>query len=450
MSDDKKLLQIKKLELHNYRRFEKLAIDFDEKLTVLVAKNGCGKTAVLDAVAIALGPFVGAFDTVQSAQFHPSDVRRKLLESSAGMRESEKQFPVKMFADGIIDGTLEKWERMLSGDKSHTTYGGSRPLINFGNHLQKQVRIASVPVALPLISYYGTGRLWGDMRFFKKRKENLSRTAGYMLCLSGMSSYKIFAEWFERFHRAAFEEQDNPLQLEKIQASLQAFKTAVNAIIEPLDWKNIDFKVSKGGIIMEQASTGITLPVDWLSDGVRNIVALTADIAHRAIRLNSHLPAHEAIRTTQGIVLIDEIDMHLHPKWQQTILPSLTRAFPSIQFIVTTHSPQVITSVHKKHIKIINEDGALSDIADDMGTLGSESNRVLAEIFAVPPRPPVQEEKLTQYLELVEKRQHNTNEAIKLLNELRDELGTGDKDLQYAAMRIKQLDYFAEKNEENH
>ncbi|MGB8922932.1 MAG: AAA family ATPase [Pseudomonas sp.] len=110
------------------------------------------------------------------------------------------------------------------------------------------------------------------------------------------------------------------------------------------------------------------LKVSQLSDGIRNIVALAADIAYRCIKLNPHLGITAPHQCT-GVVLIDEVDMHLHPAWQQTVIPDLLGAFPNIQFIVTTHSPQVITSVQAKCIRVLHT------VTEDRNTRLSQNHR---------------------------------------------------------------------------
>jgi predicted ATP-binding protein involved in virulence len=100
---------------------------------------------------------------------------------------------------------------------------------------------------------------------------------------------------------------------------------------------------------------------------------MVADLAHRCVRLNPHFGAEAAVRSP-GLVLIDEVDMHLHPAWQQSVLAALRRAFKNMQFIVTTHSPQVISTVPARCIRIL--DGAAVASAPP-GTQGAESSRVL-------------------------------------------------------------------------
>ena len=96
-------------------------------------------------------------------------------------------------------------------------------------------------------------------------------------------------------------------------------------------------------------------PVDWLSDGIRNMIGMVADIAFRATKFNGHLGA-QAAQETPGLMLIDEVDMHLHPEWQQVVLLNPAQAFPAMQLIVTTHSPQVLSTVSSACVRILRSE----------------------------------------------------------------------------------------------
>ena len=159
----------------------------------------------------------------------------------------------------------------------------------------------------------------------------------------------------------------------------------------------------------------MSIPVSSLSDGVRAVFFMVADIAFRCVKLNPHLRALAA-QETEGIVMIDEIELHLHPSWQQKILDTLQIIFPKIQFIVTTHSPQVVSSVPSECVRIIDQ----GKVFYAVGTEGAEASRVLKRIFgteAFPENNP-QRIKLNKYLDLVYAGNWETNEALQLRDEL--------------------------------
>jgi predicted ATP-binding protein involved in virulence len=151
------------------------------------------------------------------------------------------------------------------------------------------------------------------------------------------------------------------------------------------------------------------------------MIGLVADIAHRTARLNPHLGESAAIETP-GIVLIDEVDMHLHPQWQQVVLKSLEQAFPLLQFIVTTHSPQVLTTLRKENIRIFSCDEQGKWTAPEPATspLAHESGDALAHIMGTHPRPEIQNvlPDLHAYELLARAGKGDTNEAREIQKRL--------------------------------
>jgi predicted ATP-binding protein involved in virulence len=161
--------------------------------------------------------------------------------------------------------------------------------------------------------------------------------------------------------------------LEKFQIAINVVKYSVNALTkDSTGWCDIEYSVSQQQqLVMSHPEHG-SLPLSMLSDGLRNMVVMVSDIAFRCIKLNPHLGEHAAMKT-EGVVMIDEVDMFLHPSWQQTVIGSLRSAFPKIQFIVTTHSPQVLSTVPKECIRILGLNSQGDDIASDadLKTLGA-------------------------------------------------------------------------------
>jgi predicted ATP-binding protein involved in virulence len=160
------------------------------------------------------------------------------------------------------------------------------------------------------------------------------------------------------------------------------------------------------------------------------MIGLVADIAYRSVRLNPHL-GNDAVQETPGIVLIDEVDMHLHPEWQQVVLRDLknSRAFPQVQFIVTTHSPQVLSTVRKEHIRILEagEETAPIPLAR---TFGETSNDVLETVMHTPFRPDLEHVRdLDEYMHLIDRGLYREKEAKSLREKLEELLGPDHRDL---------------------
>lgn len=386
---------IKTLTLKNYRCFQELTLSFHHQLTVFVAPNGGGKTAVLDGVAVAMRLFV---DTVEgrtnSKGFSARDIRLVLNPDS----KMEPVTPVRLEASAKFLGQEISWARERQSEAaSRTTTAEAGGLKRVAEELAEKNQVwaqsrGAQPPLFPLVSYYGTGRLWSTSKLTegKKTRETApnARHRGYTDCLSSTSHYKYFIDWFRRFsyeaQKSAAESPHEPHRM------LTAVRHAVDIALAPSGWRGLEWDFAEDTIVAHHADLG-RLPVDTLSDGIRNMIGLVADVAHRTVRLNPHLGDSAAVGTP-GIVLIDEVDMHLHPQWQQVVLQALEKAFPLIQFIVTTHSPQVLTTVRKDNIRVFacDEDGNWSASEPVTSPLAHEAGDALANIMGTHPRPELQ------------------------------------------------------------
>lgn len=433
-------LNLKSLKLRNYRCFEAIDIDFDPQLTVLVANNGAGKTSILDAIAIAFGPYIGAFDEAAGKHFAPSDIRQFQARKTATHEMEYAPKGVWLEAEGFIPGSLMEslfneftpttWQRALSSPiKAKTTIKDAKELIDYGKHMQEAVRTPGNATVLPLIAYYGTGRLWQQKKLTAGKKiERTSRTIGYTDCLDPASSYKSFVEWFRYWNLNAkdlqLKEQAHSQAFIEFSGYLDSVKGAVDACLAPSGWKGLEYSFKRDTLVARHPQHG-ELPVELLSDGIRNMIGMVADIAFRATKLNGQLGA-QAASQTPGIVLIDEVDMHLHPGWQQVVLQNLMKAFPAMQFVVTTHSPQVLSTVASESIRVMFQDaqGQWQAISPAQEVKGIESAVALNEVMGVNPIPPVDEAQwIANYTARIEDGTHDSTDGQALRQKLLDIYG---------------------------
>lgn len=436
------LLKINKLYLDNYRCFKDFTIDFHDQLTVLVATNGKGKTAILDAIAVAFGTFVNSTGLARGSVFHRSDVQ-KIKARETKTNEMEEVYPLVLEANGVINNEVTHWSRELHKPKGATTTKDTKPLIQYGQDIRKKV-VQKVDEILPLISYYGTGRLWGLKKItLNKKQHETSRLSGYIDCLDPLSSYKSFESWYVDICLAELELKIEEIEKNNLDISNNEFtvirksiQQAVNHIVEKnTGWKDIVYKKRAETIVAQNETFG-ELSLMQLSDGIRNMIGLVADIAYRAVKLNPHL--ENAPKQTPGIVLIDEVDMHLHPKWQQTVLTDLTKAFPNIQFIVTTHSPQVLSTVKKEQIRILGENVVSTPSTH---SFGEDSSVLLAELMNVSPLPPLEiVEKRKEYQRLIEDREYESPRAKQLQKELIENYGENSEFIIQTEMLIRRFE----------
>ncbi|MCU0753619.1 MAG: AAA family ATPase [Xanthomonadales bacterium] len=443
-------MRLKQLRIDNYRCFESLQIDFHPQLTVLTAPNGGGKTTVLDAARVALWPFVKGFDlgsqAGKSANIQIQDVR--LAQQPDG--RMEPQLPSLIEAIGVwgADHSERNWAQARERVKAGTNTLGDEETKRITAHareLQQQVRDFAA-ITLPLISYLGTSRLWYEGRFTSVAEDvalntsSYSRTSGYLNCLAYASSFKTFTAWYGWVYRSYREEQIRAIeQRQALSETGQRFATiieviqqAVDALVhEPTGWHRLEYRASQNQqLVMHHDRLG-SIPVEMLSDGLRNTIAMVADLAFRACKLNPHLGT-EAARQTPGIALIDEVDMFLHPSWQQTIAASLCKAFPKLQFIVTTHSPQVLSTVRREQIRVIGHDETGTLAADQplAMTYGEPSGDVLHSVMHLDPQPPIAEKTdLQQLTAWVDQGQYRSPQAVAALQTLKDALGANHPQL---------------------
>lgn len=408
-------MNLTRLRLQNYRRFTEFEIDFDRELTVIAARNGQGKTSVLEAAATALGPFVGAFDQGKSKHIERSDAR--YANVSEGY-ENEQQFPVVISAEMITPDV--KWQRALNGPKSRTTTKEAEPLATWGEELQDMVR-KTHEVTLPVVRYYSSRRLWvSHKNVSSKAVLTVSRTAGYEDCLSVYSTYVQLQEWMRKATLAVIQQhKQSGYEQSNLGPRLQGISDAVNEVLSEEGWSDFHYSLVFEELAMSHPDHG-ALPLSLLSDGVRAMISLVADLALRCARLNGHLK-EQAPSRTPGIVLIDEVDLHLHPAWQQRVISSLRRAFPNVQFIVSTHSPQVLSTVNSENIRVVFQgaQGQWQAVCPSQEIKGIESAVALNDIMGVNPVPPVVEAKwLADYIAKIENGTHEDNEGLALRNSL--------------------------------
>ena len=199
-------MKIKKLRLTNFRNLADFAIEFEDNLTVLVADNSAGKTSILDAITIALGTYIGEFPYSSGKGFKHEDVMRLKAKNSI-----EKLYPVALEAFFALDSDSESIKtanvmRALNSAKSNTTIKTAGELSTHAKNLHQSVK-KDADVILPIVSYYGTARLWLEKKLTQKSDKNSnSRFFAYHDCLIPESNYKEFEKWFIDLSLAEYDE----------------------------------------------------------------------------------------------------------------------------------------------------------------------------------------------------------------------------------------------------
>lgn len=340
--------KLKDIHISNYKKYENLHLEFSGDFMLIIGENGSGKTSVLDAIATMLGGYLQAFRDIPSGERHSinkSDIKLDI-------HDHEQNIFVNYKTPVMINGSLSVNEKEISISRVRRSLTSSKTeLLKTQNELLYQLvkKLENTEETIfPIISYHGTGRLWEQSYQNSSRMEKLTRYDGYKDCLNAKSNYRNFIAWFEKQEKNAF-------NLRKEIPVLEAVRNTVIEMISMLTGKKVEFFIYReGDLELKFANESYRERVSNLSDGYRNMIGIVSDIAYRMAILNPMLGV-EVVKKTTGIVLIDEIDLHLHPKWQRQIVELLKRLFPRVQFIATTHSPFIIQSMRSEEIIRLDE-----------------------------------------------------------------------------------------------
>lgn len=460
-------MRLKSITLKNFRCFEHLEVDLHPRLTVFVGENGAGKTALLDGIASVFTPvltyFSSANQRLSGRGIKDSDFR---VESFQG-RGGREQWGVADYAQvqaQTVDGLRWDYWRPSSGSKAE-------PADRWGEAALKE-RIGTIvssyktqaPALTPAFVYYGASR--GHIEVPERLrgvKNNYDHpTAALVDCFNPSSDFREMLEWFDQ--EEASELRANKGVVDDDFAPFQTLETVRAAVVGLLrDFSNPHFN-NKHKFMLKRTSDGAPMLVNQLSQGYQSMLALAMDFSRRLAIANTHLEfdveyAHNQIfqaivdldemlryevssplqstlpMSAPAIMLVDEIDLHLHPSWQQRVLQDLMRTFPLTQFIVTTHSPQVLSTVRRENIRVLGQNSADMPLAT---TYGQPSGDVMHSVMLVDPLPPItQAQRLSRLTALVDQGLWETAEASDLMVQLSQELGPENARLQQLQRSIQ-------------
>lgn len=431
-------MYLEKLKLHNFRCYEKLEIDFNRQLTVLVGKNGSGKTTVLEAIAIALGTWFVGFNIVNAKGINKrTDPLRKAYQIGA-TDDVQTQFPVEIEAWGKIEESKDQilhWKRELYTPTGTMTTKDAKEIVEYAAEYQKAISEGRTDIYLPMVAYYGTGRLWDYHR--QKRTDVFkvsSRTNGYIDCLDGTANVKLMMDWFQimtinKYQRQEENLESNPeldtvyLAMEKCLTNLSGYSDV--KIRYNMGTQELDVYYS------EQDKQRMRIPLNQLSDGYKGMISLVADIAYRMATLNPQLGT-EVLSKGDGVVLIDEVDLHLHPAWQQKVIDNLMNIFPKVQFIVSTHAPAIIGSVKTDKLRILSNKEVCMTANQ---VYGKDVNSVMKEIMGVNDRPDQFVELFEKFYRLLSEKKYD--EAGAVLDKLDEDRGYHDPEIAKCRIKLK-------------
>lgn len=351
-------MRIDRLRLSNFKGFAEREFSFHPHFNLIVGENGTGKTSVLEALSVAIGSWFLGMRGYDTRHIRPGDVRLVGADTPDGVRW-EDQYPSTVESSGEVMGQTLEWSRALTSSTGRTTTVHAKSVKQAADRAQAAVKRGE-DVTLPLLSYYGTGRLWNVPRETAKVRgaekvaggAKLSRLSAYANSVDPRLSVSELVAWIARESWRSFQRGGEDSLM---------FTLARSAMIRHIERaEDLYFDAEYGEVVMRHKG-GERQPFNNLSDGQRTMLALVGDLARKAMTLNPHLGAM-ALINTPGVVLIDELDLHLHPKWQRHIIEDLRTTFPAIQFFATTHSPFLIQSLRSGDELVMLEGQPVSSV----------------------------------------------------------------------------------------
>lgn len=359
-------MRVQSISLRNFRGIEHLQVRFGQRTTAFVGVNGVGKSTVLDALAIALSQLTWRING------HPQKARPIAIDDIRNGAEFSRIATSILLRERGVNWAISTNRRR--GSYSDTERKSDLEALNEAVRalVAERENVESGrdgACHLPLAVYYDVNRAVLDipMRVREKLLNNPSEVYEDALGHGG-ADFKRFFIWFR--NREDVENEQRRDQAQYRDRSLEAVRSAVEVFT---GFK--DLRIRRNPLRMTVVKKGGEFSVAQLSDGERSVLALVGDMARRLSTLN---PTLENPNHGEGVVLIDEVDLHLHPKWQRRVVGNLERTFPHCQFIITTHSPQVVGELAPESVMLLR-DGKLLGHAPR--SLGMSSSMVLEELM---------------------------------------------------------------------
>lgn len=354
---------INRLRIENYKAFEENTISFERDLTVIAAPNGCGKTSLLDAIATPL-----------------SWLRARVMNDKGnGSSIDEKHIRNGSFSSILeVETSYGNWRIAKKRKARNEDIKSDLSILKEAVYSLRE-RLEN-DESLPILAYYSVNRAVNDIPLRIRTRHDFSPISIYEDTLKGSSNFRLFFEWFRE--REDLENENRRYKDALIQPEGFVFPdpqlTAVRRALEAFLPEYNDFAIRRNPLRMSVKKNGFELNIDTLSAGESSFIALIGDIARRLAIAN---PRIENPLNGSGIILIDEIDLHLHPAWQRRAIANLTMVFPQVQFVVTTHSPQVLSEVAPRHVRLLSMVDNKIDLSTVSQTIGLNSVQILKEIM---------------------------------------------------------------------
>lgn len=352
-----RVMYLEKVYIQNYKAIEQLDISFKPGVNLLIGDNGAGKTSVLEGIAVALGGLFVNVAGVSTKNIVKDDVRieiKPIGDSSTTIEYCEPVFAGCTLH--VSENQKFTWKRIKEEVSSTHTKVDDRDVCTWMKKLTN-----NSGSTLPLISFQSAARVWrvrrGDFGTELKKKLD-DRRCGYIGCLDSPMDVKSIQQWCLK--------QEIVASNKSVVREYEMFKNIVAVFMKEInELDNIPtLHYSPQFDELVYTEDKVEMPISKLSAGYQSLLWMIMDLAYRVCMLNPELESRDRLR---GIVLIDEIDMHLHPKWQWNVVEALRKTFENVQFIIATHSPIVISSSKNAHLVLLDDNHKVCYLPDCYG-----------------------------------------------------------------------------------
>lgn len=402
---------LRKLKISDFKMFECLELSFEPGFNLILGDNGVGKTTILEAASVAISGFLAGMEDVAARNIYKTDVRYRIVKDNNGTpNKSYGINPTEIESVLNYDGTDYRWIRAKKDATS-----GSRTTINPKDILSVSQKLVNSPEGklLPLISYQSASRHWISARSDaneKKRKELHDRRCGYLGCLDRTANLLSVYDWCKQMEWISVKKRQIPENYQMFGKMVSGFMSIMNDGIV----SEVFFDPNAEKLLYVEKDE--VKEIEDLSAGYQSVLNLVIDLAYRMAILNPD--ACESIQKAEGIVLIDEIDSNLHPKWQWRIVEALTQTFPNVQFIAATHSPIIVSSCKDANIISIDEKQQVRYIRD---SYAFSVNDILRDMLGYHMRPAKVENLIEEFEKSMDRDEYD--KAKKALTQLIQMLG---------------------------
>ena len=437
-------MKVKRLTMRSFRGIDDLTLDFDPNITVLIGNNGVGKSSVLNSLSTLLADLTGRLRTSTGSEIMEGDSRQFFSESDIKDGAQESSVSVQASFLSLADVEIERTTEQKALDLENISWSLTKFQKNQGKgslrdsgqlHLivdRLHEQFFSSNPNLFLLVFYPVNRTVPDIplkALSTEQSHAFQQLQAYdQSLINSRLDFALFFTWFKQQ-----EDLENELRLNDNPDHRDRYLEAIRKAIPELLPGFSNLRVRRSPLRMTVQKQGQELIINQLSDGEKCLLAMVGDLARRLAIANPGLPNP---LQGEGVVLIDEIELHLHPKWQRAIVPALTRTFPNCQFIVTTHSPQVLGEVKGKVYRLkLTSDGI---IAESLQTYGRDSSEILEDEMEADSRSVEIKQDLRQLFRLIE--DGDLDAARELKKKMSDEIGDDESEFVKAEILIRRYE----------